>query len=149
MKQSIKIIVIITILVSSIISCNQKKDNKYRLNGIYQTAKNGLEIKFYNDSTKSLKIDTIPVINYSDIDKIEKQYQSQTNQSIINLQLTEIGKKKFKKATRENLNKPLAIVLNDKLLSAPTIVSVIPNGQINISGIDNDQIDKILGDFRK
>ncbi len=44
------------------------------------------------------------------------------------------GAKKFARATRENINRRLAIVLDGQVISAPTIQSVIPNGQGVITG---------------
>jgi preprotein translocase subunit SecD len=44
------------------------------------------------------------------------------------------GAKKFARATRENIGRRLAIVLDGQVISAPTIQSVIPNGQGVITG---------------
>lgn len=52
----------------------------------------------------------------------------------IQLQFNAEGTKKFKTITEENLNKPVAIYLDDRLLIAPTVQSVIPSGQAVITG---------------
>ncbi|WP_372440033.1 preprotein translocase subunit SecD, partial [Bartonella grahamii] len=44
------------------------------------------------------------------------------------------GTKIFADITRQNISRPFAIVLDNKVLTAPTINSVIPNGQGQITG---------------
>jgi len=52
----------------------------------------------------------------------------------INFQLTDTGKEIFAEHTKNNVNKILAIVLDNKIISAPSINGAIPNGQGSISG---------------
>ncbi|WP_455478949.1 protein translocase subunit SecD [Bartonella sp. B23] len=54
--------------------------------------------------------------------------------SIISFTLNSAGAKMFAEITRQNINRPFAIVLDNKVLTAPTINSVIPNGQGQITG---------------
>ncbi|WP_208435958.1 protein translocase subunit SecD [Bartonella phoceensis] len=54
--------------------------------------------------------------------------------SIISFTLNSAGAKIFAEITRQNINRPFAIVLDNKVLTAPTINSVIPNGQGQITG---------------
>ncbi|WP_019222512.1 protein translocase subunit SecD [Bartonella rattaustraliani] len=54
--------------------------------------------------------------------------------SIISFTLDSAGAKIFADITRQNINRPFAIVLDNKVLTAPTINSVIPNGQGQITG---------------
>ncbi len=54
--------------------------------------------------------------------------------SIISFTLNSAGAKIFAEITRQNINHPFAIVLDNKVLTAPTINSVIPNGQGQITG---------------
>ena len=140
-------LIIITLTVFS--SCGNTENNKSKFHGIYQTSENGFEISFYNDNSKSLKIDTVPIITDLEMKTIEKHYQYQTNKPILNIQLSESGKKKFEKATIENFDKPLAIIFYDKLLAAPTVVSTIPNGKIDVHGIEVELIDEIVKGFKK
>lgn len=50
------------------------------------------------------------------------------------LKLKGEGPAKFAKATRENLGKPIAIMLDDEVISAPTVESEINNGEAVITG---------------
>jgi SecD/SecF fusion protein len=52
----------------------------------------------------------------------------------VSLQLTADGARLFERITRENLGKPLGIILDGKLHSAPVIRSVIGDGHAAISG---------------
>ncbi|WP_156851580.1 protein translocase subunit SecD [Bartonella refiksaydamii] len=54
--------------------------------------------------------------------------------SIISFTMNSAGAKMFAEITRQNINRPFAIVLDNKVLTAPTINSVIPNGQGQITG---------------
>ncbi|GAA5102399.1 protein translocase subunit SecD [Bartonella acomydis] len=54
--------------------------------------------------------------------------------SIISFTMNSSGAKIFADITRQNINRPFAIVLDNKVLTAPTINSVIPNGQGQITG---------------
>jgi preprotein translocase subunit SecD len=53
---------------------------------------------------------------------------------IIEITFTKSGTEQFATITQENLHKRLAIVIDGRLTSAPTIQSPIPNGKAQISG---------------
>ena len=52
----------------------------------------------------------------------------------VSLSLTRTGAEAFRRVTRDNINNRLAIVLDNEVVSAPTIQSEIPNGQASITG---------------
>jgi SecD/SecF fusion protein len=52
----------------------------------------------------------------------------------VSLSLTRAGAEAFRKVTRDNISNRLAIVLDNEVVSAPTIQSEIPNGQASITG---------------
>jgi preprotein translocase subunit SecD len=55
-------------------------------------------------------------------------------QPVVNIRFNNIGAKKFADITRENEGKPFAIVLDNKVITAPVIRSVILGGTAEISG---------------
>ena len=91
-----------------------------------------------NNKLENLKLSSNPEIKRNEILEITSS-KDNLDRNIINLTLTKEGAKKFKKLTENNIGKPIAIVLNKMLISAPRVVSEIPNGKIQISGNFNDE----------
>ncbi|WP_336276564.1 protein translocase subunit SecD [Bartonella sp. CB178] len=58
---------------------------------------------------------------------------------IISFTMNSAGSKIFADITRKNINRPFAIVLDNKVLTAPVINSIIPNGQGQITGSFDSQ----------
>ncbi|HCT64678.1 MAG TPA: protein translocase subunit SecD [Lachnospiraceae bacterium] len=56
------------------------------------------------------------------------------SQPCVSLEFTEEGKALFAQATEENLNKRIAIVMDDQIISAPTVNSKITDGKAMITG---------------
>jgi len=59
---------------------------------------------------------------------------STNGQPVVNLRFNNLGAKKFGDITRDNVGKPFAIVLDNKVLTAPVIRSIILGGSAEISG---------------
>ena len=66
--------------------------------------------------------------------KIGQGYSPKDQGPYIYLQFNKTGSKKFKNITGQNLDKKLAILLDDIVFIAPTIESRIPNGEARITG---------------
>ena len=58
----------------------------------------------------------------------------ENNQPVVNIRLDGAGARRFAKVTQENVNKPFAMILDDVVLSAPSINEPILGGQAKISG---------------
>ncbi|WP_250277935.1 protein translocase subunit SecD [[Clostridium] colinum] len=77
------------------------------------------------------------VVKGEDVINAKKQaYTDQTGQSkiVVSLEFNEKGKQDFKKATEENIGNPIFIMLDDQIISAPTVNTVIPDGKAVIEG---------------
>jgi len=61
-------------------------------------------------------------------------FDQQNGQPVVNIRFNTAGAKRFARVTQENVNKPFAIILDDKVLSAPNITEPIIGGQARISG---------------
>ncbi len=61
-------------------------------------------------------------------------FNSTTNAPLVSLQFNDEGKKLFAALTKANVHGTLAILLDGKILSAPTINEEISNGEAQISG---------------
>lgn len=62
------------------------------------------------------------------------QFNQQTGQPLVGLEFNEKGKELFADITERNTGKPVAIFLDDQLLSAPQVKEKIPDGQAVIQG---------------
>ena len=59
---------------------------------------------------------------------------SQTNETVVTFNLDRVGTKKFAKATSSGVGKKLAIILDNKIISAPTVSEAIVGGSGQITG---------------
>lgn len=64
----------------------------------------------------------------------QQSYDTQHNRAIVSFQFDAPGARKFADLTRENVGKPFAMVLDNKVISAPVINEEIPSGRGQISG---------------
>jgi protein-export membrane protein SecD len=65
---------------------------------------------------------------------VDAQATFQNNEPVVSFRFDSVGAKRFGDATRENVGKPFAIVLDNKVISAPVIREAIPGGSGIISG---------------
>jgi preprotein translocase subunit SecD len=63
-----------------------------------------------------------------------RQGFDQDNRPVVELMFNTTGARRFGRVTQENVNKPFAIILDDKILSAPNINEPILGGRAQISG---------------
>jgi preprotein translocase subunit SecD len=61
-------------------------------------------------------------------------FSSQTNEPVVSITFNSEGGRKFARVTQENVGKPFAMILDNKVLSAPNINEPILGGQAQISG---------------
>jgi SecD/SecF fusion protein len=75
-----------------------------------------------------------PVVRGEELNDAGPGFHPQTTQPIVEFGFNNSGARKFGKFTREHVNKPFAIVLDDKVISAPEIRSAIEGGRGYIEG---------------
>ena len=66
--------------------------------------------------------------------KDAKAQISQGNQSVVGLEFSDEGGKKFADLTARNIGKPIAIVLDGEVLTNPVVQEAITGGRAQISG---------------
>lgn len=59
---------------------------------------------------------------------------SRTGEWVVNFQFDSVGTRRFAQITRENVGRPFAVVLDEKVITAPVIREPITGGQGQISG---------------
>lgn len=93
---------------------------------------------------KDLKLAPKVAVSKSEILEVKK-LKDELGRNVIDIKLTKEGGNKFKILTENNIGKPIAIVLNKKLISAPRVVDEISEGRIQISGnFSDEEVEEIL-----
>jgi preprotein translocase subunit SecD len=64
----------------------------------------------------------------------QQSFDPQTNEPVVSIQFDSEGGAKFARLTTENVNRPFAIILDERVLSAPNINEPILGGSAQISG---------------
>jgi len=75
-----------------------------------------------------------PVVRGDELSDAGPGFHPQTTQPIVHFSFNNSGARKFGKFTRDHVGKPFAIVLDDKVISAPEIRSAIEGGSGYIEG---------------
>ena len=75
-----------------------------------------------------------PVVSGEDLVDAQPGFDSRTNEPIISFRFNQAGARKFGSFTKDNVGSPFAIVLDNKVLSAPVVREPILGGSGQISG---------------
>ena len=75
-----------------------------------------------------------PIVPGEDLADSQPGFDHRDGQPVINFRFNQAGARKFGAFTKENVGRPFAIVLDDKVLSAPVIREAILGGSGQISG---------------
>jgi len=95
------------------------------------------KLKFENSEEEALVSKRI-ILSGDNLIDAQPRMDSQTNQTIVSFSLDRLGAKRFGKATTEGVGRRLAIVLDNKIISAPIIKDAIVSGNGQITGGDLD-----------
>jgi protein-export membrane protein SecD len=79
-------------------------------------------------------VDDVPLMTGEDLVDARTAFDQQTNRPVVNFRLTTGGARKFGDITSANVGRPFAIVLDNKVISAPVIQQPIRGGSGQISG---------------
>ncbi|MCX9147499.1 protein translocase subunit SecD [Erythrobacter sp. WG] len=82
----------------------------------------------------SLAVKRLGGIRGENLTNAQAGVDQQTNRNVVNITFDGQGGAKFAKLTSENVGKPFAIILDGKVLSAPSINEPIVGGRAQISG---------------
>ena len=87
-----------------------------------------------SENDEKLKISKRIVMSGENLIDAQPSIQNQQNEPTVSFTLDRLGSQKFGRATTDNVGKRLAIVLDGKIISAPTINEPITSGKGVISG---------------
>jgi len=111
-----------------------------RKDGFYETVD-------YTTSTenKNIKLEENPSLTFKNILEVKKTYGNYNSRPEIIILLTKDGAKKFYLLTKENIGKPIAIVIANRIVTMPIVYSEITGGRVSISGdFTEEEIDKMV-----
>jgi protein-export membrane protein SecD len=94
----------------------------------------GSEFLSYEDSEAQLSVSKRVVLSGNNLIAAQPRFDNQNNQNTVNISLDMAGAKKFARATKNNVGKRLAIILDNKIISAPVINEAIIGGNGVITG---------------
>ena len=94
----------------------------------------GSELMEYEESNKKLNISRRVILSGDNLINAKPLLDSQTNEAIVSFTFDRVGSKKFGIATKKNVGKMFAIILDGKIISAPVIREPILGGTGQISG---------------
>jgi preprotein translocase subunit SecD len=86
------------------------------------------------EGPRSFLLQETPVVSGEDLVDAQPGFDSRTNEPIISFRFNQSGARKFGNFTKDNVGSPFAIVLDDKVLSAPVVREPILGGSGQISG---------------
>ncbi|HEX8442867.1 MAG TPA: protein translocase subunit SecD [Allosphingosinicella sp.] len=74
------------------------------------------------------------MVNGDQLVDAQQTFDPTTNEPAVSIRFDSEGSRRFGRTTRENVNKPFAIILDDVVISAPNINEPILGGQAQIAG---------------
>ena len=94
----------------------------------------GSELMFFEDDKAQLSINKRVIMSGDSLINAQPAFSNQTNETTVNFTLDRAGSKKFGRTTTEHVGKRLAIILDNKIISAPVIREPILGGNGQITG---------------
>jgi len=94
----------------------------------------GTDILKFDNGIEEATVSKRIILNGDNLVDAKPRMDTQNNETIVSFTLDRVGAKKFGKATTENVGKQLAIILDGKIISAPSIREPIIGGSGQISG---------------
>ena len=139
-----------TMLIVALLSSALMAQNGRLANGVYAvekgntTAKN-LVIRQYEG--KDVVLDTA---NFAPLVVAGKpEVNRGPRGSWLTVQLAPEAAKRLEDLTRSHINRPIAVVVGDKILSAPTVRSVITDGKARVTPCEDESCETLLRELSK
>ncbi|PCJ00293.1 MAG: protein translocase subunit SecD [Alphaproteobacteria bacterium] len=92
-----------------------------------------LSLSYADMPMRKINVKRLAIIKGDMLDDAQPTF-NQNGQPVVSFRLNAVGARKFCAITRKNVGKPFAIVLDNKVISAPVINEAICGGQGQISG---------------
>ena len=92
------------------------------------------KLKYDDNNEREENVSKRIIISGENLIDAKPSMNNQTNETVVVFNLDRVGAKKFGKATSNNVGRQLAIILDNKIISAPTISEAIVGGSGQITG---------------
>ena len=94
----------------------------------------GSEILFFENGEEQENVSKRVILSGDNLINAKPSFDNQNNETIVSFTLDRVGSKRFAKATTNNVGRRLAIILDNKIISAPQVREPILGGNGQISG---------------
>ena len=94
----------------------------------------GTELLFYEDGEGQLNISKRVILSGDNLVNAQPTLDREINEAVVSFTFDRSGSKKFARATSSNVGKRMAIILDNKIISAPVIREAILGGNGQITG---------------
>ena len=94
----------------------------------------GTQMLLFENGSEEARVSRRIILSGDNLVDAKPSMNSQTNETVVSFNLDRVGAKKFGKATSSNVGKRLAIILDGKIISAPSVSEPIMGGSGQISG---------------
>ena len=94
----------------------------------------GSETLSYENSDDKISISKRVIVSGDNLINAQPKHDRQTNQAVVSFTFDRSGSKKFGRITSQSVGKRIAIILDNKIISAPVVQEPILTGQGQISG---------------
>ena len=94
----------------------------------------GSELLFYEDGDSQLNISKRVILSGDNLINAQPKLDREINEAVVSFTFDRTGSKKFARATSSNVGKRMAIILDNKIISAPVIREAILGGNGQITG---------------
>jgi len=94
----------------------------------------GSELLHFENEEDQILVSKRVILSGKNLINAKPAFDNQTNQSVVSFSFDRVGAKKFGKSTTKNVGRKIAIILDNKVISAPVIREPILSGTGQISG---------------
>ena len=116
-----------------------------RVDGFYETVDYSRSAEIEN-----IKLKDNPALTSKDIQEVKKVYSDHDNSPEISIVFTKEGARKFYLLTKENIGKPIVIVVARQIVSCPIVNMGILGGKAMIAGdFSEEEIDKMVEQLKR
>jgi preprotein translocase subunit SecD len=110
--------------------------------GLYETLETGKTFSFYND-TITYMLNTDTYIPLSDFERLQVEEGTFEGTSVLNFKLNDAGVSSLKNMSERNLNKQICLVVDGRVVTAPTLQGAIPNGRGSLQ-VDDKTMEAVV-----